>query len=125
MSKNTRCLFTLVCLVVGMFPLVFLALRDNPTKSSTPLTSYDYYYPNLQLTVKFDNKLSIEKICGGISRLDDGSASNNAKFDGCYFSETRTIYVRVDMPELLVHELCHAGGSSPLQCDRVYLPRVK
>lgn len=112
-----------------LFLLVGISLTGSSYKPDTTIisvpTEYIVYYPAFKLHVVASTKESTRKSCSGIPHLDNGDLIGSTQMNGCWDPVSRTIYIRSDRPELLVHELCHAGGSTPKDCDRTYLPSVQ
>jgi len=63
----------------------------------------------------------IVTVCASAGTWDDGSKIEDpGRIAGCWVENLREIWIRWDMPEVLLHELCHLDGKEESECMTNY-----
>lgn len=94
----------------------FAALAVCVGCSSAPKV---YRYQSLGFSIVKADAGTVDRICRARIRLNDKGRPITRRIRCCYLTD-RSIWVADTDVDCILHELCHADGRAPAECDRVY-----
>lgn len=78
-----------------------------------------YRYRNLGFSVVRADQDTVDRVCRKRIKLNDKGREITRRIRCCYLTD-RSIWVAETDVDCIFHELCHADGRKPAECDRVY-----